>query len=371
MEFEVLDKERDYKLLTSWDAVMADAVPLSPNLSSEEWDKTNKRLREIAVISSKPFTQNVATLIPMAWYEEMLVIVWTFAFLGSLLLGPFGLLYLFLYHRGVFVAVCAVVMALHTFMPNKLRPTVCRGYMAKIALKYFSHRGIWKENLPQDRPSIIVAPPHGVFPFGSLLACISVPRIVGLYIRGLAADALLNIPLIGARMKALGLVSAAKNVAKKMLLDGWSLGVSSGGIAEIFETASTKDGKPRVEVIILKSRGGLCKLALETGAYLVPSYIFGNTQCLNVWTDPFGIMQRLSRSLRISICFFSGRFGLPIPKRIPLLGVLGSPIIVPKIENPTNEQVAALLNKLEEEIKSLFDTHKEAYGWSDVELVIK
>jgi hypothetical protein len=371
MEFKVVDKERDYKLLTSWDAVMASEVPLMPHMSDEEWQRTNKRLREMAVISPEPFTENVATLIPMAWYEEILVVSWTFGFLGFLLLGPFGLLYLLLYHRGTFALLCAVVLALHTLIPNRLRPTVCRGYMAKLALKYFSHRGIWKENLPQDRPSIIVAPPHGVFPFGSLLACISVPRIVGLYIRGLAADALLNIPLIGTRMKALGLVSASKHVAKKMLLDGWSLGVSSGGIAEIFETWSTKDGKPKVEVIILKSRGGLCKLALETGAYLVPSYIFGNTQCLKVWTDPFGIMQRVSRSLRVSICFFSGRFGLPIPNRVPLLGVLGSPIIVPKTGNPTQEQVAALLAKLESEIKALFDTHKGAYGWTDVNLIIK
>jgi hypothetical protein len=119
-----------------------------------------------------------------------------------------------------------------------------------------------------------------------------------------------------------------------MLRDGWALGVSSGGIAEIFETGGNKNGE-RVETIILKSRGGLAKLALETGAYLVPSYIFGNTLCLKVWHDPWGIMRAISRRLRVSIVFFTGRFGLPIPYRVPLLGVLGSPIEVPLTPNPS------------------------------------
>jgi hypothetical protein len=48
-------------------------------------------------------------------------------------------------------------------------------------LKYFSHRGLWTEYLPTDKPSIIVGPPHGVFPYGSLLACVAVPRTSGFF----------------------------------------------------------------------------------------------------------------------------------------------------------------------------------------------
>ena len=204
----------------------------------------------------------------------------------------------------------------------------------------------------------------------SLLAVLSVPRITGMYLRGLAADALLRIPIVGTRLRALGLTSASRDNARKMLRDGWALGVSSGGIAEIFETGGNKNGE-RVETIILKSRGGLAKLALETGAYLVPSYIFGNTLCLKVWHDPWGIMRAISRRLRVSIVYFTGRFGLPSPYRVPLLGVLGSPIEVPLTPNPSKEQISALLSKLESEVQKLFDTHKAAYGWEHVRLVIK
>ena len=40
---------------------------------------------------------------------------------------------------------------------------------------------------------------------------------------------------------------------------------------------------------------------------------------------------RLSRTLRTSLLFFYGRFGLPIPFKVPLLYVVGAPIPITKI----------------------------------------
>ena len=54
-----------------------------------------------------------------------------------------------------------------------------------------------------------------------------------------------------------------------------------------------------------------------------------------------------------------------------MLGVAGKMIEVPKIDNPTEEDVEKLLKVLEDRIKDTFDTHKAAYGWENVELVIK
>lgn len=367
MEFSVVNKESEFKLLTSWDAEMFEGKSAEVGMSEEEWTSRNARLRTMCRLSKAPFKENVASLIPMAWWEEGLVCVVWLCFLGSMLFTPFLLLWLAFWHRMVFYYSLGAIVGLQLLLPRRFRPSLCKGFLAKLMLKYFSHRGIWKEHLPIDRPSIIVAPPHGLFPFGSLLACISVPRITGLFIRGLAADALLRIPIVGTRMRALGLTSASRDNARKMLQSGWSLGISSGGIAEIFET--TIDGG--VETIILKSRGGIAKLALETGSYLVPSFVFGNTLCLKTWQDPWGVMRALSRRLRVSVVAFTGRYGLPIPFRVPLLGVLGPPILVPLTPNPTNEQVAALLAKLEAEVMSLFEAHKESYGWKSVKLVIK
>lgn len=49
----------------------------------------------------------------------------------------------------------------------------------------------------------------------------------------------------------------------------------------------------------------------------------------------------------------------------------GEPIVVTKKEKPTRQDVEELLAKLEAEIKALFDKHKHAYGWHDVQLIIK
>eukprot|EP01035_Chromulina_nebulosa_P019352 gene19352-25217_t len=242
-----------------------------------------------------------------------------------------------------------------------------------VVVFWFVFFGLWNEYIPLDKPSIIVGPPHGVFPFGSLLGCMSIPRTSGVYMRGIAASALLYFPIIGNFLRYVGIIDASRKNVIKHLNNGESIGISSGGIAEIFETKNVVNNNTDryQECIILKSRGGICKLALTTGSYLIPSYIFGNSKCLSIWYDKYGIMLKLSRLFRVSIVFFWGRWYLPIPYRTPILGVLGEPIHVVKNENPTQQDVNELLSILEVKIKELFDKHKAAYGWENVELIIK
>lgn len=121
----------------------------------------------------------------------------------------------------------------------------------------------------------------------------------------------------------------------------------------------------------MKSRHGICKLALQTGIDIVPGYLFGNSKTLNVWYDKYGIMAYISRKIRASLVLFSGRFLLPIPYRVPLLSVFGDPIKVTKIDNPTPEDINKLLDTLVCKIQELFDLHKGSYGWENVKLVIK
>lgn len=51
-------------------------------------------------------------------------------------------------------------------------------------------------------------------------------------------------------------------------------------MAEVFET----DSPTGDEVIVLKSRKGIIKMAFRTGAALVPCYLFGNTKLYSLWT---------------------------------------------------------------------------------------
>ena len=68
---------------------------------------------------------------------------------------------------------------------------------------------------------------------------------------------------------------------------------------------------------------------------------------------------------------FWGRFGFPIPYRIPIVGAMSKPIHVEKKENPSEEEVERVHNELMAAMVELFDKHKGAYGWGHKKLIIQ
>ena len=72
-----------------------------------------------------------------------------------------------------------------------------------------------------------------------------------------------------------------------------------------------------------------------------------------------------------AMIIFWGRFGLPIPYRIPIVGAMAKPIPVPLKENPTEEEINAVHQQLIDAMQKLFDEHKGAYGWADKKLIIQ
>lgn len=72
----------------------------------------------------------------------------------------------------------------------------------------------------------------------------------------------------------------------------------------------------------------------------------------------------------VALIVFWGRFLLPIPYRVPILGAMGKPIPVAKVDNPTQEQIDAVHAELLEAMVRLFDEHKASYGWEKKKLVI-
>jgi hypothetical protein len=77
------------------------------------------------------------------------------------------------------------------------------------------------------------------------------------------------------------------------------------------------------------------------------------------------------RQLGFALILFWGRWGLPVPFRVPILGAVGMPIPVPKTEEPAQADIdkyhAALLSGMTE----LFDDTKRLYGWEEKTLVIR
>jgi hypothetical protein len=80
---------------------------------------------------------------------------------------------------------------------------------------------------------------------------------------------------------------------------------------------------------VIMCRKGFIKLALESGADVVPVYLFGNTAVLQVFKHP--VLVQLSRALGASLTLFWGRWGLPLPMPDRLVYVRGPPLGLPKV----------------------------------------
>jgi 2-acylglycerol O-acyltransferase 2 len=229
-----------------------------------------------------------------------------------------------------------------------------------------------KEGQEEYHPRIMCAPPHGVFPYGNILAMLVWPSMFGHTFRGLASSAALRPPIFKQVLRSIGVVDASRQVAQKVLEGNESIGISTGGVAEVFETNADD------ECIMLKSRVGLVKLAIRTGSSIVPCYLFGNTKLLSCWVGegiPNGrnMLEKISRKLGFALILVHGRFGLPIPYRLPVLAVMGNPIPTHHIqcEEPTQEQIDVIQTQLLDSMAELFDKYKHLYGWDNKTLIIK
>lgn len=82
-------------------------------------------------------------------------------------------------------------------------------------------------------------------------------------------------------------------------------------------------------------------------------------------------MQSISRRLQFGLLPLWGRFGLPLMHRAPILGVCGRPIVVPRVEDPSKEQIDKYHAIFVDELQKLFEKYKGLYGWENKKLVIK
>lgn len=206
---------------------------------------------------------------------------------------------------------------------------------------------------------------------GNVLSMLIFPAMMGFDFKGLAASSALRVPGFKQILRSIGIIDASRNVARNALDSGYSVGISTGGVREVFETNQEH------ETILLKERIGMIKLAIRTGADLVPCYMFGNTRALDCWAgEGIGarnLLENISRRVGFATILIYGRWGLPIPHRVPILGVMGKPIPTKQIqcEEPTMEQVNAIQAILLKEMQSLFERYKDLYGWNDIDLIIK
>ncbi|KXN66475.1 diacylglycerol acyltransferase [Conidiobolus coronatus NRRL 28638] len=229
-------------------------------------------------------------------------------------------------------------------------------------------------DIPATKNYIFCYHPHGIVPFGMFSAlnsnCCGFDELYpGIKLNPKSHSVNLSFPLL----REIGLYFGAQYVTKKSIINtlskpGNSVGINIGGGAEMVYAV------PNTAKLIIKNRFGFIKIALETGSDLVPIYGFGeNCTYDQSLIDQNSKSFRLKRLLYKKTNFFwpsiAGRGILPntkglFPINTPIRIVIGKPISVEKIPNPSADQIKDLHAKYCNELEALYNKYKDEF-WYD------
>ena len=320
-------------------------------------------------------------------------------------LGPFllslPLFLLLLVSKEASIAMLALNIAF-SYYPVKPWPSFRKVFQLWYHMYDFHHNMLpnaQQHQLEDTSLMIYSTHPHGIIPIHGYLFCALIDQLFpSRYGFGALTDIAMRLPLLRQVMSWLSSAPAQKRVIRKRMNAGQNLYILPGGVSEIFLACPGHH-------VIKTPRRGLMKLALQSGAVLVPMYVFGandfyqqlatlgNQSGSSSFADVnnlFGKFQRkISRIARGGFTFFWGQYGLPLPYNVKCSMVFGDPIeSVPgtlgrektlsgnkltceQIENPTDEQIDELHARYTDALIRLFEQYKEQAGYPESKLVLE
>jgi hypothetical protein len=300
----------------------------------------------------------VLTLLPLYW---LLLVLSMFLVSWQLALAVF----------------VAMIIYPHILWQNRLEGNGLRSVNILQALveglfDYFPIRLYRTTKLNPDKQYLFGYHPHGAFCFG--VFCPIFPKISGWekLFPGVncfmgVANSLLCIPILCTVFRRLGFIPVTTQAMGSVVQSKSSIMIVPGGIAEMIEV-----GEKSQEVLVLNNRKGFIRYALTEGLDLVPVYGFGENETYYRYSFLKDLRLELSRRFRLALLLFSGRYYSLVPFQHPVDVVVGKPIPVKKIANPSDQQVEKLLEMYKYSLIQLFEQHKHQIpGYSHRKLVIK
>lgn len=161
------------------------------------------------------------------------------------------------------------------------------------------------------------------------------------------------------------------NASKKCLMRALTCAPGSSAVLVTGGAKESMFSHPFTSKVVLKDRAGFVKIALRTGAALVPMWGFGENNLYENLAVNSPNLRRWQRRIQRIISFapllvagrgvFSYSGGL-IPHRRPITVVVGEPIFVGEAESePSMERIAKYHKMYKEAVLELFDTYKDIY----------
>jgi len=246
---------------------------------------------------------------------------------------------------------------------------------------YFPISLIVNSNFDPEKKYIFAYHPHGIISIGAFCNFATNAngidqKIPGLDIHLLTLESNFKIPFLREILMWFGVSSVSKKSCETILKKGagQAIVIVVGGAEE------SLDAHPGQNEITLKKRKGFVKLALNHGASLVPVYSFGENDIFDQVPNPRGslirtIQMKIKNLTGIAPPIFMGRgifnydFGM-LPVRHPIVTVIGEPIDIPKIKNPSTDVIELYHNLYVDAIKSLFNKYKDQYDSNTGDLKI-
>lgn len=236
-------------------------------------------------------------------------------------------------------------------------------------------------DLPPNRRYIFGYHPHGIISHGAWCAFATnalgfAEKFPGITNSLLTLDSNFRIPFYRDWILAMGLRSVSKEAIMNILSKG---GVNNNGqgravtivIGGARESLEATPGSLR---LILEGRKGFAKMALRTGADLVPVLAFGENDLYDQLSPKKHPLVQKFQMVMLKLFSFTlpamhGRgllnydFGL-MPYRRPVDVVVGKPIMVEKSHGPQPEQadIDRLHDLYVEEVVKVWDTYKDQFA---------
>ena len=186
-------------------------------------------------------------------------------------------------------------------------------------------------------------------------------------ISGLMAPFFFKVPAMRHLLLLSGTGTPATKMAMKCLFARKSdFGLLPGGSEEVLAYRSGRDR------VYIKRRAGFIKYALQAGYRVFIAYTFGESDLYQSCPLFEGAQMWLLRHFGFIVPpLFWGNFPLLpcLPRHdVAVNTVVGSPLQLPRIEEPTKADVEHWHGRYIEELVALFDRHKSRFGYADRQL---
>ncbi|XP_058832632.1 2-acylglycerol O-acyltransferase 2-A-like isoform X1 [Topomyia yanbarensis] len=331
-----------------------------------------------------------------------------FCIMSLFLFGELWLLFYYLYllvFGGLLAKTFCVIYGIFVYFDRDAGSNCGRGqglkwfrniWLVRLFQSYFPAKLHKTVDLPADRNYIFAAFPHGVLSTGCFLSFATdttgfSQKFPAIRSRIVTLNFHLLVPFFRELVLSWGAVSCSEQSITNLLQastdpsdasnsDGYT---SNAVVIIVGGAAESLNCRPNNYQLVLKKRKGFCRIALQTGTPIVPVINFGELDLYDQPANPPGSRLRrfqewvkattgIAPAALIGRGFFQYTIGV-IPRRKPINTVVGAPVQVTKLVNPSKEDVECLHEKFCAALEDLFETHKSKYieNFDNVRLVLE